>query len=106
MNRTDTLQYKICQAAMALFTSHGFEAVSLSEIAKAASVTEATLFRYFGHKQDIILFLYYCINSDWQHYVAELPKGKLADRFRQASVRKIELMQPYAPFLSSILPAL
>lgn len=106
MNRTDTLQYKICQAAMALFTNRGFESVSLSEIAKAASVTEATLFRYFGHKQDIILFLYYCINSDWQHYVAALPKGKLADRFRLASVRKIELMQPYAPFLSSILPAL
>lgn len=106
MNRTDTLQYKICQAAVALFTSHGFENVSISEIAGAASVTEATLFRYFGHKQDIILFLYYCINSDWQHYVSELPKGKLAERFRLAAVRKIELMQPYAPFLSSILPAL
>lgn len=106
MNRTDTLQYKICQAAMVLFTNRGFDAVNLPEIAQAASVTEATLFRYFGHKQDIVLYLYYCINSDWQHYVAELPKGKLVDRFRLASARKIELMQPYAPFLSSILPAL
>ncbi len=106
MNRTDTLRYKICQAAMALFKTREFEAVTMSEIADAASVDEATLFRYFGHKQDLVLFLYYCINSDWQHYVAELSKGRLADRFRQASVRKIELMQPYASFLSRILPAL
>jgi len=91
---------------MALFKTHGFESVSMSEIAAAASVTEATLFRHFGHKQDLVLFLYYCINADWQHYVAELPKAKLADRFRLASTRKIELIQPYASFLSSILPAL
>ncbi|MBL7706197.1 MAG: L-tyrosine/L-tryptophan isonitrile synthase family protein [Taibaiella sp.] len=106
MNRTDTLPYKICQAAMALFKTREFESVTMPEIANAASVSEATLFRYFGHKQDLVLFLYYCINSDWQHYVAELSKGRLADRFRQASLRKIELIQPYASFLSSILPAL
>jgi AcrR family transcriptional regulator len=44
----------IMDAALELFTTRGFEAVSTAEIARAAEVSEATLFNYFRTKEDLV----------------------------------------------------
>lgn len=46
----DCAKSRIMAAALELFSSKGYRAVSTREIAKAASVNEVTIFRIFGNK--------------------------------------------------------
>src|SRR5882757_8052513 len=45
---------RIVEAAVALFTEHGFDATTADDIAEAAECSRSTLFRYFGTKEDIL----------------------------------------------------
>ena len=45
----------IAQAAMALFVEHGFDAVTVADVARAADVSEKTVFNYFPAKEDLVL---------------------------------------------------
>jgi len=45
----------IAHAAMALFAQHGFDAVTVADVARAADVSEKTVFNYFAAKEDLIL---------------------------------------------------
>src|SRR5512132_3636211 len=49
--RTRTL---IAETARRLFVERGFEAVSVAEIARAAEVSEATVFNYFTTKEELV----------------------------------------------------
>lgn len=44
----------IAEAALELFTSRGFDAVTVAEVARAAEVSEATVFNYFRTKEDLV----------------------------------------------------
>jgi AcrR family transcriptional regulator len=45
----------IAEAAISLFLTHGYDGVSVADIAAAAEVSKPTLFRYFASKEDLIL---------------------------------------------------
>jgi AcrR family transcriptional regulator len=45
----------IGDAAVALFLEHGFDRVSVNDIAAAAEISKPTLFRYFPTKEDLVL---------------------------------------------------
>ena len=45
----------IADAAISLFLTHGFDQVSVTDIAAAAEVSKPTLFRYFPTKEDLVL---------------------------------------------------
>src|SRR3954449_9603452 len=45
----------IAHAAMALFAEHGFDAVTVADVARAADVSEKTVFNYFPAKEDLVL---------------------------------------------------
>ncbi|WP_435134783.1 TetR/AcrR family transcriptional regulator [Actinacidiphila sp. bgisy144] len=45
----------IADAAISLFLAHGFDAVSVNDVAAAAEVSKPTLFRYFPTKEDLVL---------------------------------------------------
>ena len=63
MNSKDTVKRmkkedrrkQILEAAMAVFIEKGFKGSTTLEIAKAADISEVTLFRYFSSKQEIFL---------------------------------------------------
>src|SRR5437764_10720607 len=44
----------IAETARRLFIERGFEAVPVAEIARAAEVSEATVFNYFPTKEDLL----------------------------------------------------
>jgi AcrR family transcriptional regulator len=44
----------IAAAAMELFRAHGFDAVTVAEIARAADVSEKTVFNHFATKEDLV----------------------------------------------------
>jgi AcrR family transcriptional regulator len=45
----------IADAAISLFLAHGFDQVSITDVAAAAEVSKPTLFRYFATKEDLVL---------------------------------------------------
>jgi AcrR family transcriptional regulator len=46
---------RISDEATALFLAHGFEAVTLDDVAAAAKVSKMTVFNYFARKEDLML---------------------------------------------------
>jgi AcrR family transcriptional regulator len=46
----------IAEAARALFVERGFEAVPVAEVARAADVSEKTVFNYFPTKEDLVFW--------------------------------------------------
>lgn len=44
----------ITDAARELFAEHGFDGVTLADVAEAADVSPGTLFNYFPHKEDLV----------------------------------------------------
>ena len=54
MNKEDRMK-QILEAAMTVFVEKGFNASTTLEIAKAAEISEVTLFRNFSSKQEIFL---------------------------------------------------
>jgi AcrR family transcriptional regulator len=45
----------IANAAISLFLAHGFDEVSVADVAAAAEVSKPTLFRYFPTKEDLVV---------------------------------------------------
>lgn len=48
-----TTEDKILNTALLLFISHGYEVVSMSHIAKEASINKATIYHYFKSKEEL-----------------------------------------------------
>lgn len=97
------LSYKVARQAVHLFETKGYENVTMRDIAEDIAIKEFELYRLFGSKQEIVIFLFLCINVDWQEQVASFSKGKLDERFRKAMYLKIDLMADYERFLCNII---
>jgi AcrR family transcriptional regulator len=46
--------HEILQTALRLFTAQGFDETTVAQVAREAGVSERTLFRYFGTKEDLV----------------------------------------------------
>lgn len=50
-----TVQAEVTEVALRLFSEQGFEQTTVDQIASEAGLSRASLFRYFGTKEDIVL---------------------------------------------------
>src|SRR5689334_14440639 len=62
--------------AIRMFLEHGFDRVSVSDIAAAAEISKPTLFRYFGAKEDLVLHRF----ADHAGESARIVAARPADR--------------------------
>ncbi|GAB3799692.1 TetR/AcrR family transcriptional regulator [Micromonospora zhanjiangensis] len=65
----------IADAAISLFLAHGFDQVSVADIAATAEVSKPTLFRYFTTKEDLILHRFADHNGEAARVVRDRPHG-------------------------------
>jgi TetR/AcrR family transcriptional regulator len=64
---------QIIQVAMDLFSAKGFEGTTTREIARAAGVSEAIIFRHFATKEDLYAAIIdFIIQCNSEHVLAEL----------------------------------
>ncbi|MFD8703811.1 TetR/AcrR family transcriptional regulator [Kitasatospora sp. NPDC059648] len=62
----------ISEAAITLFLEHGFDQVSVADVAAAAEVSKPTLFSYFASKEDLVVHRF----ADHQEQAADVVRGR------------------------------
>ncbi len=82
--RTKKKKNKIRYSALELFSLHGVDKTSIAKIAEKAGVAPATIYNYFGNKEDLVKdTIIYFINKKWDSlkYMLEsdLPFPKLIE---------------------------
>lgn len=72
------VRQRIADAATALFLRHGFDQVSVSQIAEAADVARPTVFAHFPRKEDLFFDRYPEVAGQLTQAIRERPAGKSA----------------------------
>lgn len=70
--KAQTRQY-IADTAARLFATHGFDAVSIADVARAAEVSDQTVYNYFPGKQDLVIDRAEEFRERFRRTVAERP---------------------------------
>ncbi|MEV0235442.1 TetR family transcriptional regulator [Nonomuraea sp. NPDC050786] len=65
----------ISEAAIALFLEHGFDQVSVAQVAEAAEVSKRTLFAYFPAKEDLVVHRFADHETEPARVVRARPPG-------------------------------
>jgi AcrR family transcriptional regulator len=66
----------LAETARRLFTERGFERVSVAEIARAADVSEKTVFNYFPTKEDLVYWRLEPFEQELLATIRERPAGE------------------------------
>jgi AcrR family transcriptional regulator len=83
----------IAETARALFIEHGFEHVSVAQIARTAEVSEQTVFNYFPTKEDLVFWRLGSFEENLLAAVADRASGQSAlEAFREFLLAQRGLM--------------
>lgn len=104
----------LVEAAIALFAEHGYGATSTKQIARQAGVAEATIFRHFATKQDLLLRLVHPILSkvlspaarDQLADIIARTGGQLDIVIKRALLERLALIRRYAPLVRILVQEL
>ena len=84
----------IAQAAMVLFVEHGFDAVTVADVARAADVSEKTVFNYFPAKEDLVLVVGEERRAALIEAIRTRPAGtSIVEPFRAATLEFVERVE-------------
>src|SRR6266542_40584 len=97
---------RLYATAMRLIATRGYEATTLRDIAKEASVSVGLLYRYFPSKQAVIVAFYEELSADYARQAASMPPGKWRDRFIFALNTSLHVLQPHRVALRALIPVL
>lgn len=62
----------IIEAALKLFTQHGYEGASLADIAKEVGIHKSSIYTHFKKKEDIFLAVFDYAMSDYREHLKQL----------------------------------
>src|SRR6188472_3653914 len=84
----------IAEAAMTLFQAHGFDAVTVADVARAADVSEKTVFNYFPAKEDLVVHGGEERRAALIEAIRSRPAGaSIVEPFRAASLEFVERLE-------------
>ena len=105
MALSEEKQTKIRNAALFCFAQHGYEKASINDIAKAAGISKASMFQYFGSKRALYDYLFdYCSSQMKQAYdrYALDANTDFFDRVWEVSVMKVKNLKKH-PYVSAFI---
>jgi AcrR family transcriptional regulator len=70
------VQVELIDVAQRLFADHGYEAVTVEQIAVAAGMSKRSFFRYFDNKEAVVLGKYDRLGEDLAAALAERPSNE------------------------------
>ncbi|KLU60991.1 fatty acid metabolism regulator protein [Peptococcaceae bacterium CEB3] len=95
-------QNKIIDAALTAFGTNGYKKASASDIARAAGISKAMVFHYFGSKKTLYLYLIeFCgatLEAEFNEKLGAV--NDFFDRLKMISGVKISLMKKHPAILS------
>ena len=103
--KAEQTRQRILDSALRLFATKGYEKTTLRDIAAEAGSSLGLTYRYFAHKEELVLSLYRRLAQDLETQVGELTPAPLADRFQRTMLTQFKLMAPYRDTLSAIFDA-
>lgn len=84
----------IAQAAMELFVAHGYDSVTVADVARAADVSEKTVFNHFATKEDLVLHGGQERRAALIEAIRTRPAGSsLVEPFRAATMAFIDVIE-------------
>jgi AcrR family transcriptional regulator len=112
MQRTTALTPKgertrehLLDTALRLFTTEGYEATTMRDIAAAADCSLGLAYRYFASKEEFVLALYARMEQEFASFVETLPPAPLAQRFGQTMRAKLIHLAPYREVFGTLAGA-
>ncbi|MCU0515030.1 MAG: TetR/AcrR family transcriptional regulator [Anaerolineae bacterium] len=99
-------RHHILSVALNLFTTRGYEATTMRDIAEAADCSPGLTYRYFAHKEDLVMALYDHLAQQSLAYAGTLPPGVIAEGFHALMQHKLTQMQPYRAAVAAMFGAL
>ncbi|MBK8599115.1 MAG: TetR/AcrR family transcriptional regulator [Holophagales bacterium] len=76
---SDTTKKRILAVAEKLFAARGFDATSVDQIARSASVNKALIYYHFKNKHDLILELFRSILDEVASHTESRPEAQVRD---------------------------
>ena len=74
--RCEGKKAELLKASLTLFAARGYDAVSVRDIAKAAGVSEAALYKHFKGKEDMALYIFTAIVSDYTGRIKQIDNSE------------------------------
>jgi AcrR family transcriptional regulator len=102
----DATRQRLFRAAIILIGERGYEAATLRDVAKRATVSPGLLYRYFPDKRSVVLALYDELSEAFAERAAGMPSGKWRDRFVHALELSLDVLGPHRVTLRALAPVL
>src|SRR5690606_6802680 len=74
--------------------------------AESAECSPGLMYRYFSHKEELVVALYEHLAAESAVYASEIPPGTIAERYHALMYHKMEQVQPYRSALAAMFGAL
>ncbi|RYG63775.1 TetR family transcriptional regulator, partial [bacterium] len=96
------VRQRVLSAAWKRFAAHGFEAVTMPDIARDCGVETRQVFAQFPAKEELVFELYRMLAIQLEERVVELPEGTIGQRFLAVMDWKIASLEKHRAVLQAL----
>jgi AcrR family transcriptional regulator len=100
------MRERLFEKAVELIAAKGYEAATLRELAAAAQVSPALLYKYFPSKRAVLLELYERLSAEHASRCEVMRPGRWRDRFLFALRTSLAVLEPSRKTIVALTPVL